>query len=188
MEHCHGHATTLGIPPTRSHPMADAPEVPEAKDPFEKMVAISIAVVAVLLSYISMKGDNAKTDAIIETNEAANTWARYQAKSLKQNLRQFELDMIALTAATAPESAKKTEKLTADIARYDSEMKELDKDARGHEAAAEVGSKMNDRCDLAGLFLQIAIVIASVAILSGQRLLWYASLGLAAFGAVKFFL
>jgi hypothetical protein len=38
-----------------------------------------------------------------------------------------------------------------------------------------------------GLFLQIAIVIASVAILSRQHLLWYASLGLALFGTVKYF-
>ncbi len=44
--------------------MSEDVEVPEAKDPFEKRIAISIAIIAVLLSYISMKGDNAKTDAI----------------------------------------------------------------------------------------------------------------------------
>ena len=168
--------------------MADAPELPEAKDPFEKRVAISIAIFAVLLSYISMRGDNAKTDAIIETGETARTWAHYQSKSLKQNIRQLKMDMIALTASAAPEAAKKTDQLKADVARYESEMKDLTAKAKEHTDKAEEGSKMNDRCDLAGLFLQIAIVIASVAILSRQHLLWYAGLGLALFGAVRFFL
>lgn len=45
--------------------MPEAPEIPEAKDPFEKQVAISIAALAVALSVIGNKGDNAKTDAII---------------------------------------------------------------------------------------------------------------------------
>lgn len=168
-------------------PMAEAPEIPEAKDPFEKKVAISIAMIAVLLSYISMRGDNAKTDAVIETSQAANTWARYQAKSLKQNIKQLEIDMIGLTSSNAPDSAKKTEALKSEITRYDGEMKELSEKAKEHEADAKKGSDMNDRCDLSGLFLQIGIVIASVAILSGQRLFWYASLALGVVGAVKFF-
>lgn len=167
--------------------MAEAPEIPEAKDPFEKMVAISIAVIAVLLSYISMRGDNAKTDAVIETSKAANTWARYQAKSLKQNIKQLEIDMIDLNAAAAPGAAEKSKKLADEVARYEKEMEKLFSEGKEHEGEAEKGSKMNDRCDLSGLFLQIGIVIASVAILSGQRLLWYASLGLAVVGAAKFF-
>ncbi len=167
--------------------MADTPEIPEAKDPFEKKVAISIAVLAVLLSYISMKGDNAKTDAVIETNNAANTWAQYQAKSLKQNIKQLEIDMIGLMPAGSAESAKKAETLKSEITRYDGEMKELSEKAKERQADAKKGSDMNDRCDLAGLFLQIGIVIASVAILSGQRLFWYTSLALGLVGALKFF-
>ncbi len=167
--------------------MAETPEIPEAKDPFEKKVAISIAIIAVLLSYVSMRGDNAKTDAIIKTNEASNKWGYFQSKSIKQNLRQLEIDMIGLTPSSSPESAKKIEALKADITRYAGEMEKLSEEAKEHQAEAKKGSDMNDRCDFSGLFLQIAIVIASVAILSGQRLFWFASLGLAAFGAVKFF-
>ena len=49
-----------------------------------------------------------------------------------------------------------------------------------HSIAAELA-------DVHSLDIQIAIVVASVAILSRQRFLWFASLALAAFGAVKFF-
>jgi hypothetical protein len=36
--------------------MAESPEVPEAKDPFEKKIALSIAIIAVILSLILSKG------------------------------------------------------------------------------------------------------------------------------------
>jgi Domain of unknown function (DUF4337) len=166
--------------------MADTPEIPEANDPFEKMVAISIAIIAVLLSYISMRGDNAKTDAIINTNEASNQWAFYQAKSLKQHMAEMEADLLA-NLPNAGDTTKKREELSAKAKRYDEEKEKIQDAAKEAIAAAKVGSDMNDRCDLSGLFLQIAIVIASVAILSRQRLLWFASLALGLFGAVKFF-
>jgi len=71
--------------------MAEAPEIPEANDPFSKQVAITIALLAVVLAVIENKGDNAKTDAIIKTSEAANRWGYYQSKSIKQNLYETEL-------------------------------------------------------------------------------------------------
>ena len=166
--------------------MSETPEIPEAQDPFSKQVAITIALLAVIIAVVENKGDNAKTDAIIQTNEASNTWARYQAKSLKLNLRELELSLHKDSGS--PSDAERPAKLKADIARYEGEMKELDQEARGHQAEAAAGSALNDRCDLAGLFLQISIVVASVAILSRQHLLWHLALGLAAFGAARFFL
>ncbi|MEI6535390.1 MAG: DUF4337 domain-containing protein [Verrucomicrobiaceae bacterium] len=166
--------------------MADAPEIPEAKDPFEKMVAISIAVIAVLLSYVSMKGDNGKTDAIINTNEAANKWAQYQSNSLKLHMTEMETDLLSILPG-AGETTKKREDLESKAEKYKSEKAKAQEQAEEFKKEAKKGSDMNDRCDFAGLFLQISIVIASVAILSSQRLLWFVSLGLAIFGAVKFF-
>lgn len=166
--------------------MADTPELPEAKDPFEKMVAISIAVMAVLLSYISMKGDNAKTDSVIKTNLATDQWGFYQSKSLKRHMAESEADLLKYLSTT-PESTKRREELKAEAEKYKTDSDAIQKEAKKLEVDADDGGKMNDRCDFAGLFLQIAIVIASVAILSRQRLLWYASLGLALFGAAKFF-
>jgi len=167
--------------------MADAPELPEAKDPFEKMVAITIAVMAVFLSYISMKGDNAKTDAIISTNKATDKWGEYQSRSIKRHIAESEADLLKLLA-TSPESAKRREELSAEAKKDKADGEPLFNDAKKFEADADEGNKLNDRADFAGLFLQIAIVIASVAILSRQKFLWLASLALGLFGIVKFFL
>jgi hypothetical protein len=69
--------------------MPDAPEIPEAKDPFEKRVALTIAIIAICLSFVGNLGDNAKTDAIIKTNEASDQWGFFQAKTKSQSLQRM---------------------------------------------------------------------------------------------------
>lgn len=166
--------------------MAEDVEIPEAKDSFEKRIAISIAIIAVMLSYISMKGDNAKTDAIIKTNEAANKWGHFQSKSIKQHEDERAIDIIK-GQSTTPETAQRLEVIAASMKKYDGEKEELFKEATKLNAEADESSKINDRCDFAALFLQISVVICSVAILSRLHLFWFAGLALAAVGAFKFF-
>lgn len=172
--------------------MSDAPELPEANDPFERAVAISIAIMAVLLSFIDNKGDNAKTDSILKTSEASNQWAYFQSKSIKQSMREFESDMIAISpSAASTEAVKKLAELKADVERYSKEKDKISADAKEMVAAAEAGSAINDKCDQAALLLQIAVVIASVSILTRWKIMWYAGLALAAvgsyFGVLAFF-
>jgi hypothetical protein len=50
---------------------------------FEKQVALTIAMLAICLCLIGNRGDNAKTDAIIKTNEASNQRGYFQAKGIK---------------------------------------------------------------------------------------------------------
>lgn len=164
--------------------MADAPELPEAKDPFERAVAISIAIMAVLLSFIDNKGDNAKTDSILSTNQASNKWAHYQSKSIKQSLREFEADMVTISPnASSPEATKKLEEMKAELERYAGEKDKIKDEADALVAKAEASGAINDKCDQAALLLQIAVVIASVAILTRWKAMWYASLVLAAIGS-----
>src|SRR3954470_5354684 len=105
--------------------MDDAPEIPEARDPFEKQVAVSIAGLAVFLAVVENKGDNAKTDAIIQTNEASNQWARFQSKSIKATLARTEMDLLSnLQPATGAKTSDRVEWLKAEATRYDGDEKE----------------------------------------------------------------
>ena len=164
--------------------MADAPEIPEAHDPFEKRVAISIAGLAVVLSVVGNKGDNAKTDAIIQTNEASNQWSHYQSKSLKEGLARLESSLLGRlqTAASSEELVERRKSLTSETERYKSEQVDIFAEARKCKVEAERFSRINDQCDLSALALQIGIVIASVAILARWRVLWFISLALGAVG------
>ena len=178
--------------------MSETPEIPEANDPFSKQVAITIALLAVVLAVIENKGDNAKTDAIIKTSEASNRWGYYQSKSIKQNIYETELEILSYlkpvvseAGTVDPETTVHRKALSASMAkaaamakRYDSEKGDIKKEAEQFEAAAEANGKINDRCDQGALSLQIAVVVCSVAILSRWRLFWYIGLGLGVAGAL----
>jgi len=167
--------------------MPDAPEIPEASDPFEKRAAVTIAILAVALAVVGNKGDNAKTDAIINTNEAANQWAYYQAKGIKGSIASAEQDLLTVLAPSqtaAADVAKITERLKSDAERYKTEQVKIKKDAEDAQKDAKLGSKINDRCDQGSLALQIAIVIASVSILARSQAFWIASIILGLIGVV----
>ena len=165
--------------------MADAPEIPEARDPFERRVAVSIAGLAVVLALIENKGDNAKTDAIIKTNEASNQWARFQSKSIKGTLARVEQDLLLnLQASAEGKPVERIQWLKGEVQRYETDEEEIAGLAKSAQSEAAVAAHINDRCDHAALALQIAIVVASVAILSRWKLLWVFALVLGIIGSV----
>lgn len=160
--------------------MAEAAEIPEAKDEFEKRVAISIAIMAVVLSFFANRGDNAKTDAIIHNTEAANQWSYYQAKSIKANM--YEIQAKVLSCATGNEGkadspcAVAAEDFKKKVALYRLEEDEIKKKAEELTAESAKEMAINNKCDLATLMIQIGIVLASVAILSRLTVFWYIGL------------
>lgn len=164
--------------------MSDAPELPEASDAFERRIAISIAVMAVLLSFIGNIGDNAKTDSILHTMEASNQWAYFQSKSTKQALIRMESRLLKITSPAGVDAAPELAKLQAEEDRYDKEKGEVQISAVSLTDQAKADSEVNNVCDLSSLLLQIAVVIASVAILVRWHLFWWISLATAAAGAV----
>jgi uncharacterized protein DUF4337 len=166
--------------------MSDAPEIPEATTDFEKKIALTIAILAVVLSLVNNLGDNSKTDAIIQTNQATDKWMYYQAKGIKQQLAEMQSTLLAdLGGATISEAAKaQADKMQTEAARYDSEKGAIKTEAENLQKQAGVKSAINDRCDMSALLLQIGIVVCSVAILSQWRLFWFIGMALGAAGIV----
>ena len=75
--------------------MAEAAEIPEAKDSYEKRLAITIAIIAVVPSIIGAIGEHAQTNSIIKTIQASDMWAYYQSKSIKEHLAQSESNIVS---------------------------------------------------------------------------------------------
>ena len=112
--------------PPHPPPMAEATEIPEASNPFEKRVALTIALLAVVLALVENLGDNAKTSAILKTNEAANQWSYYQSKSIKQNLYETESRLVGFLSTANEESQAKTKaEIASEVARYQAEKGEI---------------------------------------------------------------
>lgn len=135
-----------------------------------------ITVLAALLAINALMGGSNSSKVLNNTIEANNTWAFYQAKSIKQTLAEMALD-----DAVRAKDDKKIVTLTAKIDRYENEPKEGKKDlmakARGLEAERSVAKARSPWYTYAGSLLQIAIVLLTASILAVNSRLYWASIG-----------
>jgi len=147
----------------------------------ERFIGVFIATLAVILAICAMGGDNAAKEATLKNIEVSNTWAFYQAKRLRQQIvrgqiENFELTIIS-TPGLDPAAKRALEKSIATYrayeARLESEpetgdgMNELKAKARSLKEEIDRALKQDPYFDYGQALLQIAIVVASVAIISG---------------------
>lgn len=178
-------------------------ELPEVEDleeqkqyTFTKRVALTTAVYAILLAITALGGNNAMKEMLLAQQEASNQWAYYQAKVLRehqyrgQKLR-AELDLLEKGETLKPEVrarfAAYLKELGEEEKRFNLEKKDIEKQAREQEHERDVNRDKDPYFDFAEVLLQIAIVMASVAILSGARAIYYFSLMFAGLGVLLSF-
>lgn len=167
-------------------------------DARNKWIGVWIGILAVLLAICGMGGGNAAKDASRANLDAANTWAFFQAKNMRRTAYQIAADDLELTLLAQPNldasaraaiNAKiKTWRDTAASYRSDPKSKEgLDElFQRGKELEGERDKALrkDPYFDLAEAFLQIAIVLATVAIIAGAGWLVVASIGVGVVGTL----
>lgn len=163
-----------------------------------KWIGVWIGILAALLAVCVMGGDNAAKDANRANIDAANTWAFFQAKNIRRNdltlaADQLELMLLAQTdlrpdARTAIETKMKSYRDTAALYTTDPKtgegLDELFAKAKSTEADRDRALRKDPYFDFAQALLQIAIVLASVAIIAGTDLLFILSLGVGALGTL----
>jgi hypothetical protein len=136
-----------------------------------------IVVFAALLAINTYLGGSNSGKVLNNTIEANNTWAFYQAKSIKQTLTEMRYD-----DAVGANELKTAQALKAKIDRYESDpatgegKKELMAKARGLEDERSVARQRSPWYTFAGSLFQIAIVLLSASILAVNNKLYTASL------------
>ena len=136
-----------------------------------------IVVFAALLAINTYMGGSNSSKVLNNTIEANNTWAFYQAKSIKQTLAEQSQD-----DAKFRNDTKRVEQLQQKIDRYESEpatgegKKELMAKAQKLEADRTVAKERSPWYTFAGSLFQIAIVLLSASILAVNNRLYTASL------------
>jgi hypothetical protein len=148
-------------------------------------ITLTMAVLAVLVATVSLLGHRTHTEEIILQNKVTDQWAYYQAKNIRRHTDELFADLTTVVASKDAEAvARLHEKYRAEADRYKDEQKELDKQARETEKEAELTRRKADRFDLGEVFLEIALVITSITLLSGRRIFWHLGLLLATAGVL----
>ena len=158
-------------------------------DRFKQRAAVSIAILAMLLAITGLGGANAGKEATNNNIYAANQYAFYQAKNIRQTDYNLAADAIelaflqdgSLNAETKAALQAKAEAYRKTAARYESEpetqegKKELIARAKDYESKRDYALKQDPYFDYAEALLQIAIVLISVSIVA--TLPWLAIFG-----------
>jgi len=158
---------------------------------FGRRAALTTAIYAVVLSIASLGGNNTVKEMLLAQQQSSDQWAFYQAKVIREHQYRAQ-KMLLETQLAEPSSLKgaeraKVEALATKFAeeekRYNAEKKDIEKDAKKLELARDVRRERHPYFEFGEVLLQIAIVSASVSILSTSRPMFWFSLVLAALGA-----
>jgi hypothetical protein len=159
---------------------------------FSRRVALTTAIYAIVLSIAATGGNNAVKEMLLAQQQSSDQWAFYQAKVIREH--QYRGQKMVVEAQLAEPSTVKgaeREKLAALAAkfaeeekRYNAEKKDIETDAKKLEHARDVFRERHPYFEFGEVLLQIAIVSASVSILSASRQMFWFSLVLAVLGAV----
>ena len=146
-------------------------------------VSLTMAVLAVLVAVVSLLGHRANTEEVLLQAKASDQWAYYQAKSIRRHTDEIFADFAAIANSKDPgalDHLREKYKMEAD--RYKDEQGDIQAEAKHLEDEVIVAHRQSDRFDLAEVFLEIALVITSITLLSGRRLFWYLGLLLGVIG------
>src|ERR1700683_2749370 len=109
--------------------MAEQEEVEEhvhhAKEPFDKLVAGTMAGVAAFLAIVSVLGQHFNTEKLLNQEKSSDQWAFYQAK----DIRRYVADSTSDVLKQAKADPKLIEKYAADSERFGNDKKKIQKDA-----------------------------------------------------------
>ena len=145
-----------------------------------------ITVLAALLAINTLMGGANSSRILNNTIEANNTWAFYQAKSIKQTLAEMAHD-----DAVRAGDRKKTHNLQDKIDRYESDpatgegKRELMAKARQLEVGRAEAKNRSPWYTYAGSLFQIAIVLLTASILAVNMNLFWASIAVGILGSVS---
>jgi hypothetical protein len=152
-------------------------------DPSMAPVSLTMAVLAVLVAAVSLLGHRAHTEEVVLQNKVSDQWAFYQAKNIRRHTDELFADITGVVVSKDPaQTAKLHEKYLAEAERYRGEQKDLDAEAHKLEQETTLERRRADRYDLGEVFLEIALVVTSITLLSGRRAFWHAGIVLSVVG------
>jgi Domain of unknown function (DUF4337) len=148
----------------------------------DRWIGVYIGLLAVVLAICSMGGNNADKDATLKNIEASNTWAFFQAKNMRRHVLRLQVEELEILSASQPDLPAEAKKLIEErIAKHRAYEKRLTSEPEKGEGLDELFTKgkaleverdhamrQDPYFDYGEAFLQIAIVLASIAIISGS--------------------
>ena len=159
--------------------------------------SVTITIFAAILAICTWLGGQVSGKIMADNIELGDTYSFFQAKAIKQNMYQLNLDDLKIQIeepttdkALLPQLKTRAENYQAYINILESDpktgegKKEILAKARGLEADRDSAKKRSPFFGMAATTIQIAIIFSTTAILAVSMALWYASIGVGIIGLI----
>lgn len=161
----------------------------QSHDRTNRKIGLLISILAILLAICGALGRKAENFVIVSRVDASNTWAYFQAKKARGYQSETTHDIVRLfgqttTGAQREAAEKLSEQYEARHKKYDEESEKIAKEAEAHTQDAEKWENRANRFSLGEIFLQIAVVLCSIAILTEAQAFVGVGLGFASIGVL----
>jgi hypothetical protein len=137
-----------------------------------RIIGVTTATMAALLALVTMMGHRLHTEEVVAQTKSADGWAFFQAKNSRSQMYAADAELAELTGpqggSKAAEWRQKAAEEKRDADELRSENDRLDKET---EAVARRATFF----DAAEVCLEVAIVLCSIALLTGRSGYWKAS-------------
>lgn len=176
------------VPSPHEHAVEE--ETEKAGNRLAQKIALMTAVLATIGALVSYQSGSAQTEAmflknesILKQAEASDQWAFYQAKSMKSHIAEATVDTTTVADIRAKYAAQLT-KLETEKADIAVEAKKLQERARVLSEQSEAKLRPHERLALAMTFIQIAVALAAITVLTRRTWLLWGSVASAGVGII----
>ncbi len=149
-----------------------------ARAPFEKRVAATMAIIAAALAVVSVMGHLFTTEELVNQQRASDQWSFFQGKKNREYQSEVARDLLNAT------KSEKAAEYGANMERYKKETEQIQEKAKDFETDSHLKGKQALRFHFGEIFLEIAIVFASLAILAKRPMLWWTVIVSGTIGAI----
>jgi hypothetical protein len=138
-----------------------------------KPVAFTMSVLAVLVAITTVLGHRTHTEAVLNQNKATDQWNLYQAKKIRSSDTALAADLLSVMSVSNADAAKKIARSYADHQeKWTEDLKQEQEKAEALESRVEQAEARADRLDIGEALLEIALVTASITLLTKNRFYW----------------
>lgn len=167
----------------------------EKKEAWLNYLALMTVIFAVCATLSTFKGGGFSTRSVMSQSQASDEWAFYQAKSIKSYMYQMQKETLELKLLDLPKSTsgkvvnthkEKIADYKKKIEKYEQEKAEIQEKAKQLESVRDEAQKHSQAFGVAIIFLQIAILLSSIAGLLKKKMVWYGGMATGLVGLVYF--
>ncbi|MBZ0105970.1 MAG: DUF4337 domain-containing protein [Sulfuricella denitrificans] len=167
----------------------------DKKEPWLNWLALTTIIFAVCATLSTFKGGGFSSRSLMSQSQASDQWAFYQAKAVKgylyqMQLEKLELELRGVTHLSPPDVADAYREKIADyhkkVDKYEQEKLAIQQEARHLEQIRDEAQIHARAFGIAVIYLQIAILLSSIAGLLKKKPVWFAGIFTGIAGLIYF--